>query len=474
MKGTANSGPFPVLVIDENPRNEETVRSALQNTGVRIITSNTTEDGLATFRMLRPRIVLLSLPLAGKNGMEVLQKLLGIDPGIDVILLAEKYSVDSASSAINKGAADFMAQPLEPDRIRARILELLGHAEQRRKTMSLEKELLGVCQFEGIIGRSPLMLEIFAQIRRIATHFQTVLVTGPTGTGKEMVAQALHRRSPVSSRKFVVCNCSALVESLAESELFGHVRGAFTGADQDKTGLFEHADGGTIFLDEVGELSPPVQAKLLRVLQHRYIQRVGSLDPRDIDVRVIAATHRDLRAMVRRGEFREDLYYRLAVIDIRVPSLASRREDLPLLMRHFVQRFAAEYSKPIIGLTRRAQQRLSAYAWPGNVRELENVIGNACMMMDGNLIDISDLPEKFRSEVPGEDSESGGLLPLEEVQRRHVLRVLEGMGGNKARAAEVLGIGRATVYQFLNRVKEKKTTHEESGPLADTDRRKLN
>jgi transcriptional regulator with PAS, ATPase and Fis domain len=323
----------------------------------------------------------------------------------------------------------------------------------RQKTLRLDQELIDAYQFEGMVGRSPLMLEVYAKIRRIAPHFRTVLVTGATGTGKELAAKALHRLSPAARGPFIVCNCSALVENLVESELFGYVRGAFTGATQDKVGMFEHADGGSIFLDEIGELAPAAQAKLLRVLQNRQVQRVGSLTPRNIDVRVIAATHRDLKKMVREGHFREDLYYRLGVVEIPMPVLAKRREDLPLLERYFIQKFSAEYNKPIAGLVRRAQTRLATYPWPGNVRELENVIGNACMMTDANLIDINDLPDRLRGPLTEELGGDETFLPLEELQRRHILRVLEGVGGNKARAAEVLGIGRATIYQLLSRMK---------------------
>jgi transcriptional regulator with PAS, ATPase and Fis domain len=297
------------------------------------------------------------------------------------------------------------------------------------------------------------MLDTFAKIRRIAPHFQTVLITGATGTGKELVARALHRLSPHASGQFAVCNCSALVETLLESELFGYVRGAFTGADRDKMGLFEYANGGTVFLDEIGDLPLPAQVKLLRVLQEKQVQRVGSPVVRQVDVRVIGATHRALRQMVAGGQFREDLYYRLSMVEIPLPRLADRKEDLPLLQKHFVEKFAAQYHKPVRGITRRAQSRIASYSWPGNVRELENVIGNAAMMAVGTTIDLNDLPESLRSFSPSAGPEDD-LITLEELQRRHLLRVLEHVGGNKARAAEILGISRATVYDMLAKTKE--------------------
>ena len=316
--------------------------------------------------------------------------------------------------------------------------------------------MLEAYQFEGMVSRSPLMLEIFTKIRRVAPHFRIALVTGPTGTGKELVAKALHSVGPASAGEFVVCNCSALVESLVESELFGYVKGSFTGATQDTAGLFERADRGAIFLDEIGELSPGAQAKLLRVLQDHRVRRVGSSISREVGVRVIVATNRDLRTMVREGKFREDLYYRLAVVEIGLPGLASRREDLPLLERHFVDKFAGEYGKPIAGLSRRAQGRLACYPWPGNIRELENVIGNACMMTDGRFLDINDLPDRIRSDPSASLSTDEALLPLEELERRHIVRVLLRVGGNKARAAEILGIGRATLYQLLSKTRHQK------------------
>ena len=456
------SDPIRLLAIDDDPQNLDLIRETLEDRNLQIITEDDPERGFAAFLKHRPRIALVDLVMPNVGGMELLERMLAVDPGLDVSLITAHYSAESAVEAIQKGACDYLTKPLDIGTLRARVDSLLADAEQRRRTLQLDQELLDVYKFEGIVGRSPLMLEVFAKVRRIAPHFRTVLVTGATGTGKELVAQALHRLSPASHGRFVVCNCSALVDTLMESELFGHVRGAFTGAVQDKIGLFEHANGGTIFLDEIGELSPAAQAKLLRVLQNRQIHRVGSVSPRDVDVRVIAATHRNLKAMVRDGLFREDLYYRLAVIELSLPTLSSRREDMPLLVRHFVEKFAAEYGKPISGLVRRAQARLAAYPWPGNIRELENVLGNACMMTDSSLIDIDDLPERFRQSLFDEASSDEALLSLDEVQKRHILRVLEGVGGNKARAAQVLGIGRATIYQLLSKIKPEEVARNES------------
>lgn len=441
-----------LLAIDDDAENLNLIETALGREGLEIFTSSDPEEGLETFLRVRPRIVLLDLVMPKLGGMELLERFLSADPGVEVILITAHYSAESAVEAIQKGATDYLTKPLDLNKLRSRIAALLSEAETRQRTLRLDQQLVDAYQFEGMIGRSPLLLEVYARIRRIAPHFRTVLVTGATGTGKELAAKALHRLSPASSGPFVVCNCSALVETLLESELFGYVRGAFTGATQDKIGMFEYADHGTIFLDEVGELAPAAQAKLLRVLQNRQVQRIGSTVSRDIDIRVVAATHRDLKAMVRDGQFREDLYYRLAVAEIPLPALASRREDLPLLERYFIEKFSREYQKPISGLSRRAQTRLAAYPWPGNIRELENVIGNACMMTEGSVIDISDLPDNLRQPSAEQFAPDEKFLSLEELQRRHILRVLDGVGGNKARAAELLGIGRGTIYKLLSKM----------------------
>jgi DNA-binding NtrC family response regulator len=449
------SGPtvLKLLAIDDDRQNLDLITAALEQQGLEILTSEDPELGLEIFQRVRPRIVILDLVMPKMNGMDVLERIVDVDPGTDVILLTAHYTSDSAVEAIQKGACDYLTKPLNIEKFRARITSLLEEAEKRQKTLHLDLELVDAYQFEGMVGRSPLLLEVFAKIRRIAPHFRTVLLTGPTGTGKELAAHALHRLSQSSRGNFVICDCSALVENLVETELFGYVRGAFTGANQDRAGMFEHADGGVIFLDEIGELSLQAQAKLLRVLEDHQVQRVGSPTPRNVDVRVIAATNRNLKTMVQEGQFREDLFYRLAVVEIEMPALADRREDLPLLERHFIKQFSSEYNKPIAGLTRRVQTRMATYSWPGNIRELENVLGNACMMTEGNLIDIADLPESFRSQPVESMPANETFLPLEEMEKRHVLRVLEGVGGNKARAAEVLKISRATIYQILSKMK---------------------
>ena len=438
-----------LLAIDDEPQSLELIAEALSGAGVEVLAAGDPKIGLELFKRIRPQIVLLDLMMPGIRGFEMLEWILAADPGAEVILMTAHYSTESAVEAIQKGATDYLNKPLSVEKLRRRIAELLSEAATRHRTQELEHELLDACRFAGIVGRSPLMLEVFSKLRRVAPHFRTVLVTGPTGTGKELVARALHNLSPVASGPFAVCNCSAIVETLVESELFGYVRGAFTGATKDKIGVFEYGNHGTIFLDEIGEFSLTAQGKLLRVLESQEIQRIGSPVPRAIDVRVIAATNRNLRAMVRDGTFREDLYYRLAMVEISLPRLMDRREDLPLLERYFLERFAAEYKKPLAGITRRAQTRMAIYSWPGNIRELENVIGNACMMADGPLIDIGDLPEPVRGQSGDVTGQDEILMSVQELQKRHVMRVLDHVGGNKSQAAEILGISRATIYQLL-------------------------
>jgi DNA-binding NtrC family response regulator len=309
-------------------------------------------------------------------------------------------------------------------------------------------EQANVDQADMLVGRSARMQDVYKAIGRVAETNATVLILGESGTGKELVARAIHRHSLRAHRPFVPINLASLSPTLVESELFGHVKGAFTGADRDKTGLFEFAHGGTLFLDEIGEVPLTDQAKLLRVLQEQEVRRVGSPASRKVQVHLVAATNRDLRAMVDAHEFREDLYYRLTMLEIQMPRLAEHLEDLPLLCRHFMERFAAQYKKDIRGFSRRALQVLATYPWPGNVRELENAIGHACLMTDRDTIDVRDLPPSLIRR-PAKASDGDMTLSLAEVERRHAVRVLEFVGGNKSRAAEILGIGRATLYRLI-------------------------
>ena len=440
-----------LVVIDDDPANIKFVRFVLADEGLEIHSAADAQSGLELIRRTRPQIVLLDLVMPGVQGMEVLQEILEFDPGIDVILMTGYYSTESAVEAIQKGAADYFPKPFTPDRLRAKINQIKEDSKHRQRSLKLENELLENFEFDGMIGRSPLMLELISKIRRIAPHFRSVLVTGPTGVGKELVARALHRLSPGQKGNFVALNCSSISETLAESELFGHVKGAFTGAHQDKVGVFEYADGGVVLLDEIGEMPLPLQAKLLRVLQNQELQRVGSPAVRKVSVRVVAATNRDLPEMVSQGKFREDLYFRLCMIELKVPSLADRREDLPILQRHFLKSFAAQYKKPLAGLTRRAQTLMAKYSWPGNVRELENVIGHACMMTESDVIDVKDLPPRIQNLRSEENEQSEAELSLDQVARKHAQRVLAHVGGNKVRAAEILGISRTYLYELLKK-----------------------
>jgi len=324
-----NPGALKLLAIDDDSSTLALIARALAQAEFEITTAQDPQAGFELFLRLRPRIVLLDLVMPSMSGMDLLERMIRVDPGANVVLISGHYSAESAVEAITKGACDYLTKPLDIQRLRSRVASLAAEAELRQRTLALDRELVQACEFEGIVSRSPLMFEVFSKVSRVAPHFRTALITGATGTGKELVARSLHRLSPSSNNKFVVCNCSTLVENLAESELFGHAKGAFTGAVQEKIGLFEHADGGVIFLDEIGELSAAMQAKLLRVLQDHEVRRVGSSVSRKADVRVIAATNRNLRAMVREGQFREDLYYRLAVVEIELPPLHNRRKTCP-------------------------------------------------------------------------------------------------------------------------------------------------
>src|SRR5579863_9673076 len=385
-----------LVAVDDTASSLELVAESLQQEGLAIYTSTDPEEGLDLVFREHPQIVLLDLVMPKMSGLDMLERIIAFDPAIDVILMTAHYTTETAVEAIQKGACDYLNKPISIPALRSRVERLLTDARQRQRALELDRELIETSKFEGMIGRSPLMWDLFAQIRRVARHYRSALITGPTGTGKDLVAKALHNLSPASSGRFVTCNCSAVVETLFESELFGYVKGAFTGATADKMVLFEFASGGTIFLDEIGDMPLTTQAKLLRVLQNQEITRVGSVTPRKVDVRIVAATNRDVQDLIEQKQFREDLYYRLAMVELRTPALADRKEDLPLLEKFLLDRFSKQFDKQISGITRRAQIQLARHSWPGNIRELENALGHACMMTLGDMIDVEDLPPSIR------------------------------------------------------------------------------
>lgn len=442
------STPVKLVTIDDDPLVLDFIEVALSQPNLEIFRAADSAEGWELIQRIRPDIVILDLVMPKIGGMEMLERISEWDSAVEVVLLSSEYSTEFAVEAVQKGACDYLTKPIAATVLRERVGTLIALAHTRIRSRQLADEMLNTSRFGEMVGGSPLMLDVYSRVRRIGPHYRIALISGATGTGKELVARALHKASPVSKKPFIVCNCAAIVETLFESELFGYVRGAFTGAMQDRAGLFEAADGGTLFLDEIGEIPLHLQSKLLRVLQNSEVQRVGSHLLRKIEVRVIAATNRDLRDMASKKLFREDLFYRLSMLEIKLPTLTERKEDLPLLQKHFLDQFALQLGQRIKGFTRRAQSVLSRYFWPGNIRELQNVIGHACMMSGTDMIDIQDLPAYLHSREASHEGQ--GLLTLEEVEKRHVHSILAQVGGNKQEAAEILGISRATIYRILS------------------------
>ena len=436
-----------VLAIDDDTEVLESYRAALSDAGVKFESSTDPKRGLELVRELAPELVLLEWQMPQMPGVEALRQIHNQDRRTSVAVVYDQETVETVVEAIREGAAKCIAKPVSPEKLRSLVEEVKELANQRTRSATLEKELLQLFNLEGIIGRCPRMLELFDLIRRVGPHFRTALIVGETGTGKELVAHALHKISPRRDRRFAVFNCAAVVETLFESELFGHRKGAFTGAHEDRAGLIESADGGTVFLDEVGELSQAVQSKLLRVLQNQEIQRVGSTQPQRVDILLIAATSRDLDREVKRGHFRADLFFRLNMIELPVPALRERIEDIPLLYRYFLEKYNQHYGKSIQGISRRAQDMLISYPWPGNVRELENTMGRACMLARGTFLDVGDF-SAISERIAGDASN----LPcsLEEAERAAVVRALDAYP-NKSQVARVLGVSRPRLYRLLEK-----------------------
>ena len=449
-----------VCVLDDEADQVELTTSRLDRAGFAVIGTTDPLEALKKVQLGGCRVMIADLKMPGMDGLEFLEKTLHCDPAMYVILATGFYSVESAIEAIKHGAYDYVCKPIDFTRLTKTLDDLADSYTRTRQIHDLEEKLLDNLLFHGIVGRSPAMLEVFDLAKKISRHYTNALITGPTGSGKELIAHALHQMSPVAQERFAVCNCSAMVDTLLESQLFGHVRGAFTGAAENRPGLFEYANKGTVFLDEIGETSLAMQAKLLRVIQNREIQRVGSPEVKHVDVRMIAATNRDLRAEVLAGRFREDLFYRLSSIELRVPGLAGRPEDIPILVQHFVKKYGQSYGKSFQGLTRRAHIVLLQHEWPGNVRELENVIASAAITANSEFIDVSDLPEHVQRPPRRTASANGNWspLPLDEVRSVHIQRVLEMCHGNRVRTAQVLGIGRTSLYRFLKRSDKQKAS----------------
>ncbi len=393
-------------------------------------------------------VVFSDMRLPDMDGLELLPKIKALRPETEVIIVTGYGSIQTAIEAMREGAFHYVTKPVNFTEIRAiakRAQEKIG---MRMENARLREALLGSSGLSSIVGNSPAIQDLFALVRKVAPVDCNVLIQGESGTGKALVALALHHLSPRKNQPFVTFNCGGFTEELISSELFGYEKGAFTGASASKVGLLEAASGGTVFLDEVGEMPLSMQVRLLHVLQERRILRVGGTKPVDLDIRVIAATNRDLKAEVEKGAFREDLFFRLNVVSTTLPRLADRREDIPLLVRHFIDKYALAFRKSVQGIDEQALGALTGYSFPGNVRELENIIERAVALTDGQTIGLLDLPEDIRN-LEFDTLEGDGLPTLAEVERRYVIRILEKTGYNKRLAAQVLGVPRTTLWRKL-------------------------
>jgi DNA-binding NtrC family response regulator len=446
-----------LLVVDDEPAFLTLVDRFARSEGFTVLTRPGGHALLDELPSLNPDVALLDRNMPEVGGLDILRAIREADQGCQVILMTAEATVDSAIEAVKLGALDYLSKPLDFGRLRDLLTGVRHAMSRRQRLMAADTELASRFEFCGMVGRSPVMQELFDLVRRLAPHARTALVTGETGTGKELVSRALHRLGPRRDRKFVALNCSSLVETLAETELFGHVRGAFTGAVESKAGVFEQADGGTLFLDEIGELPLSVQAKLLRVIEDGEVQRVGAPDGRRVDVRLVAATNRDLLQETAAGRFRQDLYYRLNVVAIPLPALRDRREDIPYLTAAFVHEFAGKFGRRLTGISPGAERLLQKAPWAGNIRELRNVLERACILSDGRILCERELLQALGAPrsafVTSPAPAAPAPAPVEqepEVDRAAVAHVLQQVGGNRSAAARKLGISRRALYRRLD------------------------
>ncbi|HVB38979.1 MAG TPA: sigma-54 dependent transcriptional regulator [Vicinamibacterales bacterium] len=441
-----------LFIVDDDPGVLEVVSRFGRSVGYQVLTFLNPAQALSEIAVRPPDAALVDLRMPSIGGIPVLREIKRRAPHCEVILMTGFGTIETAMEAVKLGAADYLRKPLDFQRLTELLSGIRDEVLRSRKVAAIEGDLIKHLQFQGMIGRTPAMLELFRLVRRIAPHFTTALITGETGSGKELVARALHALGTRRDRPFIPVNCSAIVETLFESELFGHTKGAFTGATDHRTGLFERANGGVIFLDEIGELPLAAQSKFLRVLEDGIVTRVGSSDTHKVDVRLIAATNRVLEREVQEGRFRADLYYRLHVVGLQVPSLRERRDDIPLLARGFIEEYRKQFGKSLRGLTPEAEQMLLAYDWPGNVRELRNVLERASMLAEGEFVDRKDLVLTSSLVAVEETTElSRAVRPIQEIERAEIVRALDETSGNKKEAARRLGISRRALYRRLEK-----------------------
>jgi len=430
-----------ILVVDDEVIIRDSLREWLNDAGYEVFTAENGPKALETIKREKPRIVIADLVIPGMDGIELMKRAKQLSPDIEVIITTAYGSIPTAITAIREGAYDYIEKPFCPERTEILIEKLAERQRLIEENLSLHQKLEERYRFENIIAKSSRMNQVIEAIKVVATSNATVLITGETGTGKELVARAIHSRSQRQGRSFIAVSCAALPESLLESELFGHEKGSFTGAYAQKKGKFEVANRGTLFLDEIGEMSANIQVHLLRVLEEKEFSRVGGNEPIKVDVRVISATNRDMKEAVARGQFREDLYYRLNVVNIELPPLRERKEDIPLLAQLFLKKFALENKKEIDGFSTEATGFLLKYDWPGNVRELENAIERAVILAQKPVIELDDLPRQalVASSMAMEKN-------LRQVEKNHIMNVLAQTRGNYTEAAKALGISRMTLY----------------------------
>ena len=441
-----------ILVVDDDATACAVLAEVLTKAGYTVEMAGGGAEAVEKGQRLPVDLVLTDIQMANMDGMAVLKRFREFSPDTPIILLTAFGTIESAIKAIKNGAYDYVSKPFKKDEVLLTIHRALDQRRLLNENMRYRQEFLDRYQFSNIIGSSQAMVKVYKLVARVASGRSTVLLQGESGTGKELIARAIHYNGPRVNAPFVAVNCAALTESLLESELFGHEKGAFTGAVTVKRGFFEEANGGTILLDEVGDMSPALQAKLVRVLQEQEIRRVGGNQSIPVDVRVLTSTNRDLWSMVKKEQFREDLYYRLNVVTITLPPLRERREDIPMLAYHFMHTCAAANQKRVIGISPEAMLVLQQANWPGNVRELAHTIESAVIVTSHEIILPDDLPVTLRKSVPaGPASEFSDLVTLQELEKRYLIRVLDETHGNKTEAAKLLGIDRRTLYRMAER-----------------------